>query len=268
MTELPPGCVAVDEDLSALIDEELSSEREAVVRAHVDGCDRCARRLEALCDVDLTLASEPLPEVPADLHARLRARIDAESTGAADAAAAPPASVAPGRERTAPPAPRRRAFGGRVAALAAVAAAVMLALWLTVRRDDGAVETPQARAPSAEGPTAVPEGGLIAQQTPTLRVPEPELASVPVPVPVPEPEAAVAAEAIAAAEPPPERVDGPPPDVSDTELAALPVLEVADLSEEDVAMLLELDSLEDLELLANLDLLEALVGRADASEAG
>ena len=57
MSEIPATCLAYDEELSALIDGELSVEREAEVRAHLDACARCRSQVEELCNVDLTLAS-------------------------------------------------------------------------------------------------------------------------------------------------------------------------------------------------------------------
>lgn len=53
---MPVGCEAWVEDLSALIDGELSAEREAEVRAHVDSCESCRARVGALCQVGLALA--------------------------------------------------------------------------------------------------------------------------------------------------------------------------------------------------------------------
>ncbi len=75
MSEIPATCLAYDEELSALIDGELSVEREAEVRAHLDACVRCRSRVEELCNVDLTLASAELPAVPGELRQRLAARI-------------------------------------------------------------------------------------------------------------------------------------------------------------------------------------------------
>lgn len=192
---MPASCMAYDEDLSALVDEELSAEREAELREHVAGCERCAHRLEAFCDVDLALASVPAPEVPGDLRARLAARV------AADQAPARPAV----RARSAPPAPRRRATGGRVAALLAVAAALVLAVWFAVRGD------------------APVQPALPVAQTP----PGPEL-----------------------------------------ELAEVGLPELGDLAEADVAILVELEDLEDLDVIANLDLLERFLALEAAGGAG
>ncbi|MDJ0852970.1 MAG: zf-HC2 domain-containing protein, partial [Myxococcota bacterium] len=95
MNDVPASCLPFDEDLSALVDDELGAEREAEVREHLAGCPRCAQRLEALCDVDLTLASLPAPEVSGDLRARLAARIAADRQAVAPPQAAEQRADAP-----------------------------------------------------------------------------------------------------------------------------------------------------------------------------
>ena len=124
-------CEAYDEDLSALLDGELSEERETEVRAHAVACPHCTRRLNALRSVDRLLASAPAPAISHDLRARLDARI------AADAGRRP--------LRTRPP--RRRRLGRPALGFAAAAAAAVLALYLGVR----SVETP------LEGGTHAPQ---------------------------------------------------------------------------------------------------------------
>ena len=99
MSETAAACLAIEEDLSALIDEELAPEREAELREHLGTCDRCARRLEELCNVDLVLASLPAPEVRSNLRAQLAQRLAEHERGEA----------APARAEGRPRRPPRRA---------------------------------------------------------------------------------------------------------------------------------------------------------------
>jgi len=199
VSEVPATCLAYDEELSALIDGELSVEREAEVRAHLDACARCRSQVEALCNVDLTLASAELPEVPAELRQRLAARI---AHDAAERGAAP---------RRAPPRRALRRLAAPAAGLAA-AAALALALYATLR---------PAPTPDVPALIAGPEPRSEVVELPVAADPEPaplELAEEPVPVP------------------------------GEAELDALP--------EEELAVLMELDTIQDYDVIANLDLLE------------
>ena len=194
MSEIPATCLAYDEELSALIDGELSVEREAEVRAHIDACARCRSQVEELCNVDLTLASAELPVVPAELRQRLAARI---ARDVAEDRALP---------RRAPP---------RLAAAAAglaVAAALALALYATLR---------PAPTPDVPALIAGPEPRPEAVETPLAVVPE----TAPLEVAV-----------------------EPLPKLGEAELDALP--------EEELAVLMELDTIQDYDVIANLDLLE------------
>jgi hypothetical protein len=230
VTRIPAACMAYDEDLSALLDGELPAGREAELRAHLDVCARCAKRLEELCSVDLALASLPAPAPAGDLHARLAARIAAGTAGEArprDEALRPPR-----RARGAPPAPRRRALALGLAA--AAAAALLLAVWGALR-----------------GGGEVAPGAPLAHSRPQPPTP---LA----PTPAPEPEPLVAREQAA------------PPAPAEPALAVaeagLP--ELADLAESDVAMLVELETVEDLDVIANLDLLERFLALEERGGAG
>ena len=167
-------CQSYDTDYSALLDGELAPEREAELRAHVDGCARCQARLEALRRVDVDLSALPAPPVASDLRARLQARIDAERSPVV----APPARIVPRR--------RRRWLGAPVIS-AAVAAAAAIALYLVLSPGEGSLpsdappEPPIARAP------APPQGAIVPPEEPL------ELAETPPPAPVPgEPKPAIA----------------------------------------------------------------------------
>lgn len=239
MTQISPACLAYDEDLSALIDEELPTEREAELRAHLEVCARCAKRLEQLCNVDLALASLPALEPAGDLRARLAARI-----AAAPGDGAGPLDEAPRplRRRRGPPPPTRRRALAVSAAAAAAAAALLLAVWGAMRGgEQSAPEAPLARSqPMSPAPLAPapPPAPLLAR----------EEAAPPRPG------------GVAPAEPAPSE---PPLAVAEVGLP-----ELADLPESDVAMLVEMEAVEDLDVIANLDLLERFLALEARGGAG
>jgi anti-sigma factor RsiW len=236
--ELPEACLGLDEDLSALIDEELSPEREAEVRAHLDTCDRCALRLQELCNVDLELAGLAQPAVSPDLSSSLMARIALESEAHAheDAEAAAPRKSA----RAAAPTARRRWLSGPGLARIAVAAGLVLAAWLVLRSDPGVEpEVPVAVTPPQVPVVPAPEvdrpaGTLVVERAAPAETRVAERAPAPGAPPAPAPG---------------EREGG-----DEGQGGAW-----GDLQPEDLAMLLELDEVEDLDLIANLELLETLV---------
>ena len=78
MTTIPDECVGYEEDLPALIDGELGAAREAEVRRHGSSCARCGARLDGLQRLGEALRAAPSPDLPWDLEARLRARIEEE----------------------------------------------------------------------------------------------------------------------------------------------------------------------------------------------
>jgi hypothetical protein len=214
-------CAGYADDWSAYLDAELSSEREALLRSHLEDCDLCTGRVEALRAADAALEGDvPLPGLSADLRERLQARIDADTPTSLDAARA-----------------RRRRIGPVAGLLAAAAA---LALYLAVAR-----ETPLA-PPGAEpeppiAHTATPDPGEDTSPEPpeTLLVRE-------------EPPKAPALPEVHAPEPQVLAVEEPPlPDAPAT------LLEAA--SEEELALALDLETIEDLDVIENLDLLEALL---------
>ena len=182
MSWAPPSCRAFEEDLSALLDAELSPRRAAEVRAHVASCDHCGSRFAALERVDARLAEVSLPAIPDRLTEMLRARVAADG------------DVAPAESPTRRAPPRRRRW--RRAALAAAVAAAAIALYLVV-----------GDAPSPAGPGA------------------------------PESRIARAGDATTATA----------PDLLD------------EASDEELALALEIDTVEDLDVIANLELLEALL---------
>jgi anti-sigma factor RsiW len=135
-------CLSFGEDLSALLDGELEAGREEQVRAHLAACEACRAHLASLGSVNAGLRALVGRPVPANLEARLRARIAAErENGAAQLA-----SIV----RSRPPAVRR--LGATFGAVA-LAAAAALALYLGVVRNRGPVEAPSiVQAPVPESP--------------------------------------------------------------------------------------------------------------------
>ena len=247
MSETAAACLAIEEDLSALIDEELAPEREAELRAHLETCDRCARRLEELCNVDLVLASLPAPEVASDLRAQLAGRIaEHERREALSAVSARREE----RPRQAPPPRTRRWLGRRVAALAALAAAALLAVFATLRSGEApAPDAPQIARPA---PQALPvQGPGAARRAASRRAAERGARAG-----ARGAGASHAARSRTRSRSPrrlrPRRRAGR---VAETP----PAVGLEDLSEEDLAMLLVLDAVEDLDVVANLELLEDLL---------
>ena len=103
--------VNLDEDLSALLDGELSPQRESELRARMVGEPALAARLAELERVDLALRAMPAEAPSPGLRASLRAKLEAAATAPADN----PRSV---------PHPRRLLpswAGGTLAAAAALA---------------------------------------------------------------------------------------------------------------------------------------------------
>ncbi len=222
MSNILETCARYEADLSALVDGELAPEREAEVRAHLGGCAACSECLEALCDVDLALASIIVPPVPAGLRAQLAERIarDAAAPEVRDASRPAPVRPQAPRRPAAAAARRPRRWLSRPALAAALAAAAALALYLVVTGVDSflPLETPAPELPIAES------------------VPERAAASVEI--------------AEAAPVQPPEATR---PEVAPT---ADPL---SGASEEDLAVILELETVENLDLIANLDFLERCV---------
>jgi hypothetical protein len=202
------GCREFEADLSALLDDELTPERAAEVRAHAAACASCGRLLARLARVDFALARAPAPAVPASLRARLEARLATPRLADTDSR----------RIARAP----RRAWRGRAAgALAAAAAGVALYLAVASReavRPETAASPPQIARPPAE----IPRQALQ------------QLANRPAP-----------------ARPAPAPSPAPAP-------AAAP-LDLESVSEEDLGLALELDTVEDLDVIGNLELLELLL---------
>jgi anti-sigma factor RsiW len=158
MPEIPRPCDAWDDDLSALLDGELSPAREAEVRGHLSVCDRCSTRLAALRRVDEMLGATPLPEVSGALR---------------DALAERAVGARPSARRAPPPRRRRRWLAPPAVGIAAAAAALTLYL-VTRPAPQSSLESPAPRAPRVAMPEPGDRPGELAEQ----RAPEGLLADL------------------------------------------------------------------------------------------
>lgn len=95
----------LDEDLSALVDRELEPDREAAVRRVLARDPALRDRADAFAKLDDALRALPRPPLPSDLHARTRARIAeairADAQTDRDARPIDAATSTPGRDRSA-----------------------------------------------------------------------------------------------------------------------------------------------------------------------
>jgi outer membrane biosynthesis protein TonB len=201
----------LDEKLSALLDGELPPEEAAALRAEIARSPELAARLAALAAVDEGLRGLPGRAVPADLRARLAARLAAEAGSAR----------MPVGARRAPGRAGRRWLAG--AALAAAAAALALLAWPRGPRE-------AARVAQSEPAPVVPPPSL----EPALQAPAPPAPPSPKPAPAPKP-VAVAQQPPA---PPPPSPAPEPLSFEPDEEEDLPVIAVLDV-------LAELDELEE-----------------------
>ena len=265
------ACDGFAEDYSALLDGELEAGRAAQVRAHAESCAHCRPALEALRGVDPLLRAAPAPVVPTDLRARLQARIDAEGHRGA---AARPAPAFDSRDRRpaarAPRLPQRSGFGIRtgvgIGAAAAFAAGLALVLLQPGGRDEPELAPEVVTETKIPLPPAPPEQVEEAEiqvavepEPPTLSEPAPELVA-----PAAE-EVIVVAEAeevVVLAEDAPAP---PEPLIADATPSEDPIEDLLDLEGSsdqeiaEIALALQLDTLEDLDVIANLELLERLI---------
>ncbi len=238
MSESETACATVAEDLSALLDGELAEEREVAVRAHLESCPDCMGRVAALRRVDPALAAAPAPEVPADLRARVDARLSSEKRSPRESAAVgrrKADSAAGGRRQADSAAGRRRRARWFTHPAMGFAAAAALALYVGVRAVQPAV--------GPVGPIAVDESAPQIAGT----LPESMTSS-------PQPETRA--------------LDPLAPSsgsTSGSEWAPVAEVDLDDVSDEELAMALEFDTIEDLEVIANLDFLVRLL---EVEEAG
>jgi anti-sigma factor RsiW len=232
MTTIPDDCVGYEEDLSALIDGELGAAREAEVRRHASSCARCTAQLDGLQRIGDALRAVPIPDLPWNLESRLRARIEEDRAE---------------RRRVvlgvAPPAPRR--ISPRLGIAAAVALAASLALLLVFGpRRSGDESTAPDRRVARERPVPAPE---------SPRSVKPE-------IPEPPAEAKIAVE-----QPAPVRVPASapiaPPAASTREI-------LASASDDELAVALDFETIDEFEIIDNLELLELLAAVDEPGASG
>lgn len=75
-------CSEALELISLTVDGEADHRQESMLRFHLNGCENCRRALAASLSISRAVASLPDPLPPADLEARVRARL---SSGTFDA---------------------------------------------------------------------------------------------------------------------------------------------------------------------------------------
>ena len=237
MTEITP-CDGFAEDYSAYLDGELEPGRSDELAAHFEACALCNERLDALRGVDVLLREAPAPLPASDLYERLQSRI-------AEDEVRPPATPLPLRRRRRSPSQRtggrrttRTGFG--IAGAAAVAAGLALLLLPTAGPESTRRTTPEEVVANTESRVA---------PVPTPEDPG-EVPEVPDRVLVAEEKGGPAVDPV-----------GPAP--SDSDAATGQLLASFDDSSADqvveIALTLDLDTIEDFDVIANLGLLERLV---------
>jgi len=241
-------CLEFEADLSALLDGELLPEQATRVRAHTDSCESCRARLAQLARLDSLLAGASPPAVPASLRARLEARLAAANQSGPSVGASLSA-----RAR----APRRPWRSRAAGAAAAVAAGVAFYLAIASREP-----APQQGEPSPVQ-IARPEGASSPAVLPLAKrdTPAPERMNAP---PVPSAPAAPRRERVATPPVAPEQLARRPEPAERAPEPAAALLDLESVPAEDLDLALELDTVEDLDVIANLELLELMLA-AEAS---
>jgi len=249
---VPENCRLYDEDLSALLDGELSPARADELRRHCASCERCAAQLALLRAANERLLSALRTPAPvaeearlARVEARLRARLAEEGLGG------------PQRRRSPTKSAPLRARPGRwlVAAAAGLAAAAALGLAVLFQ---------------ARSPVPVPRPLPPIAQTPPLLAPGPE-SQPPPPAMSPQPPAVAELPSV---KPAPARPRPPTPRAAQPEELTPPIpsgqpeIDLATADEEDIELASRLDMLEDFEVIQKLDLLERLQKAQEGAGSG
>ncbi len=86
-------CLSLRDEFSALMDGELSSEREAAVREHLSHCAACSAHLSSLGEVDDLLLGLQAPAVPGLLLTSIKERIRQEGGLDLDLESNPPLRI-------------------------------------------------------------------------------------------------------------------------------------------------------------------------------
>jgi hypothetical protein len=259
-------CESYREDLSALIDGELSSQREVELNGHLSRCADCSLSLERLRGVDPMLAAIAMPEVPEALRLKLLEEIRNASE----------AEVAVQQR---PTAPAVGAWFMRPAVAAPLALAASVALYVAMTSEPTSNVDPEV--PML---IAIEEAALAVEREPRieeiaiaepveLQVPlvveeiapvverEPRIEEVAIAEPI-ELELPVVIEGIAPAverEPRIEEIAIDEPVATPAPVIASSTSELEAASEEELAVLLRLETIQDLDVIANLKMLERLM---------
>lgn len=159
--DIDEACRPFEEDLSAWIDGEVAPARLAPLRAHVESCGACTRRVAALRAIDVALRSANEAEaVDDDMRlAEVRRNVDASLHGAA--VERPIAQRAPRR-------PRRWLAPLAAGSIAAAAAALLLLVRPAPTQEPAPARerTIAASEPAASpiAPALAPETAIAAQK--------------------------------------------------------------------------------------------------------
>ena len=140
------------DELTALLDGELSREEAAAVRAHVDECPECSEELRSLASVRDLIRQLPTLELPPGFYDRPRPHAPAMLTG----------------ERTG------QAVRHRRLAVAALSAAAALALMVALPDERSGPEPPVpslARGPAPQGPVRIERVSQLTPVVVPVRVP-------------------------------------------------------------------------------------------------
>ena len=254
---------ALDEALSALLDDEIEASAADELRARLAREPELAARFERLGEIDGQLrllgGELPAPDRLSRLHADLRAKLDAQQ------------AVDPGRARIV-------VLRGRWLAPVGMALAAGLALYLLTgpRPGPGPADAPSiARTdpvPSADGDPLTPFA--VSERVEPAPVPDAQAAPAPRP-PSADRIARAAARPVAVEEPLAAPAPAPPP-AQQVARAEAPVKDASPLASDDpllaaasdveLAVALEYEVLSDLDVIGNLELLE-LLGGLDGPEA-
>jgi negative regulator of sigma E activity len=125
------------DQLSAYLDGEMTRDERDAIELHLAACPACRAALQDYRALAAAAADEATPPVPADLHTRIRRRIDAVRPAGVAATALGPATG-----RSVPAAGRRFLPSYRLALAVAASALLVIGLW--------AVRPDRPEAPSSE----------------------------------------------------------------------------------------------------------------------
>lgn len=253
MEPMPETCLPYHEDLSALLDGELSPARAAQVSAHCASCPRCTAQLRELRRVNERILSALRVPVPGEaariarVEGQLRVRLAQENQTSVDSLR---------QSRTQAPPRRRRNARWIVVAATGLAAAAALGLALLFQARTPVRSIPLPQPPIAQNPQPVPPSAPAPQAAPPAATRPPE-----------------AVAELRELKPAPTRRPPVPPaplheQVTPPLPSAAPEIDLASADEEDIELAQRLDMLEDFEVIQKVDLLERLQQAEDGAGSG